>query len=106
MTGITSLQIQYDSVFPFLSVRALSREKYGDLPLPYLDELTVLGPYEKEMMTSVRRLLEEREGAIRTLTISAALEQEHPRLWESLVSLVPEFRVRDVCFRPEGISMI
>lgn len=93
MAGITSLRIEYYLVSP-LSINALFRRENGDLPLPDLRDLTVLGPYEIKMMASVEKLVTERKGSIITLNVPSTLEQDDIERWKSLQSFVPNLRVR------------
>lgn len=101
--GITSLKIQYKDFSYLRSLTPLFRHVNGELPLPYLHELAVVGPYENDIMTSVHKFVAERKGSISTLTIPSELEQEDSQLWESLKSLVPDLRVRDLPFYSERI---
>lgn len=93
MPGITSLRIQDEVGTPELSLNALYRRENGDLPLPHLREFAVLGFLELNRMVSARKIVAERNGSIRTLTVPSILEHNEPQLWESLRSLVPDFRV-------------
>lgn len=97
MAGIKSLKMQYNSNRAgYISVDPLSRRENGYLPLSDLHELSLVGPYEAKILASVYKLVTERKGSIRTLTVPPALEQEDPRMWESLKSLVPNFQVRSL----------
>lgn len=102
MGGLTSLKVLYHSTsYFYLSFAPLFRRETGDLPLSHLRELSVLGPYENDIMASVHKLVAERKGDISILTVPLALEYENLPMWESLKSLVPDFRVRHLFFRKD-----
>lgn len=92
MDGITSLEIKQSDDYYMFTLP--SRRKNGDLPLPYLCELSMLGRRDKYIMISIQKFAEDRKGGISTLTLPSSWEHKDVQKWESLKSMVPYFQVR------------
>lgn len=92
MDGVTSLEIKRSNYYDMPTLP--SRRKSGDLPLPHLCKLSVLGYYDKNAMLPIQEFVKDRKGGIHKLTLPSGWEHKDVQKWESLKSMVPNFQVR------------